>query len=202
MEKRKFVLINYADMHEEKEVTGKDGTKVTVRNHIPYSEKEAMAYEMAERMIIIHDESCVYISSAFRKFEMYLIAKYYTDIDTDGVNPEDVSDFFINNEIMDDIESFTRCDYAEAEDIFWRLEKSFIKTYEDDKSIKKAIKQSFGFLFNGEDVTESMAKAEGISRTLLDAMTALRESDAKRIKNVDNGKVTVGGNVISFAKKE
>ena len=65
MEKRKFEFEKYADMHDEKEVTGKDGTKVMVRDHISYAEKEAMANEMAENMIMIHDESCVYESSEY-----------------------------------------------------------------------------------------------------------------------------------------
>ena len=43
MKKKKFSLKKYKDAHEEKEITGADGTVITVRNHIPFEEKEKMA---------------------------------------------------------------------------------------------------------------------------------------------------------------
>ena len=49
MEKRKIDMSKYADMHDEKVIKGKDNTDIVVRNHIPFSDKEAMATEMAER---------------------------------------------------------------------------------------------------------------------------------------------------------
>jgi len=202
MEKRKFEFEKYADMHEEKEVTGKDGTKVTVRDHISYADKEAMANEMAEQLIMIHDDSCVYDSSEFDKIEKFMIAKYYTDIDTEGVEPKDIADFFINNEMMGDIREIMWRDYVEVEDIFWKLNESVTKTYEDDRCLTKALRTSFGFLFTGEDVTSSLIDAEDIKDKLFDAIGALRKVESEKEETIDNGKVMVGGNLINFAKKK
>lgn len=202
MEKRKFEFEKYADMHEEKEVTGKDGIKVIVQDHIPYAEKEAMATEMAEILVMTHDNSCAFESYEFDKYEKFMIAKYYTDIDTDGVTPDEIADFFVNNEMMMEINEIVRKDYNAVEDIYWRIADTFTKTYEDDRCLTKALRTSFGFLFNGEDVTKSLAQAEGVRDTLFEAIGALRKLDAEKEEKIDSGKVIVGGNVISFAKKE
>ena len=202
MEKRKFEFDKYADMHEEKEVTGKDGTKVMVRDHVPYATKEAMAHDMAESIIMIHDESCTYESSDYNKIKMHMIAEYYTDIDTDGVEPETVADFLINNGMIYDIMDIVCDDFEEVEDILWRLQRSVAKTYEDDKSLTKAIRSNFGFLFTGEDINESISQAEHARDTLFEALGALRKLESERAEKIDDGKVMVGGNLISFAKKE
>ena len=133
---------------------------------------------------------------------MYAIAKYYTDIDTEDVDPENIADFFINNGMMRDIMDIVRGDFEEVDDILWRLQESVTKTYEDDKSLTKAIRTSFGFLFTGEDIAENLAQAEGVSDKLFEAFGALRKLESEREEKIDEGKVMVGGNLISFAKKE
>lgn len=201
MEKIKFELDKYADMHSETDVVGKDGTKITVRNHIPFSEKEAMAKEMAMVLIIVHDDSCLYDSSEYEKIEKYMIAKYYTNIDITDVEARDVADFFINNDMMDSINEIIKEDFDVVCDILWRIDDSITKTYEDDHSIAKAIRTNFGFLFTGEDITESIERAEGIRDTLFEAIGALRDVEREREEKLNNGKVVIGGNLINFAKK-
>ena len=202
MEKRKFEFDRYAEMHDEKEVTGKDGTKVTVRNHISYSDKEQMAKEMIDYLVMTYDDSCIYDSYEYAKIAKFMIAKYYTDIDTEDVDPTNIADFFINNEMIDDILDFMLEDFGEAEEMFRKLKDSITKTYENDRSVAKALRTSFGFLFTGEDVSESMAHAEGIRDTLFDAIGALRKLESEREETIDDGRVMVGGNLINFAKKE
>ena len=202
MEKRKIDMSKYSEMCEIVTVEGKDGEKIFVRTHIPYEEKEKMATEMAERLIIIHDDSCVYKSHEFSKIKKFMVAKYYTDIDTDDLTPNDVSDFFINNEMWRMISQECGWDYTIVEDIFNALYKSVKKTYEDDKSLTKAIRTSFGFLFTGEDITESLAKAEAMKDTLYEAVGAWRQVEKEKEEKIDNGTLKVGGNIINFAKKE
>lgn len=202
MEKQKIDLGKYADMCELVEVDGKDGTKITVRTHIPYEEKEKMATEMAERLIVIHDDSCVYKSHEFGKVKKYLVAKYYTDLDTEDLTPADVANFFINNEMWRVIGQECGWDYTIVEDIFNDLYKAVKKTYEDDKSLTKALRTSFGFLFNGEDVTESLAKAEAMKDTVYEAIGAWRQVEKEKEEKIDNGTLKVGGNIINFAKRK
>lgn len=201
MEKRKYDLSKYADMHEDKQVVGKDGTEITVRDHIPYSEKEKMASEMAELLLMIHDDSCIFLSSQFEKYVKVMIAKYYTDIDTDGVDENDVADFLINNELIRPIAEHIWKDHEEVMQIFDAIEESVTKTYEDDKGLAKALRTSFGFLFTGEDVSESLAHITAEKGVIFDALNALSQLDKKKEETIDSGHLSVGGNLINFAKK-
>lgn len=202
MEKRKIDLSKYADMCEYVEIEGEDGVKIKARTHIPYEEKEKMATELAERLIVIHDDSCVYKSSNLGKLKKYLVAKYYTDIDTEDLTPDDVANFFINNEMWKMIGQQCGWDYAIVEDIFDSMYKAVKKTYADDKSLTKAIRTSFGFLFNGEDITESLAKAEAMKDMVYEAVDVWRQVEQEKEEKIDNGTLKVGGNIINFSKKK
>lgn len=202
MEKRKFDLSKYADDYECVRIDGRDGEFISVRSHIPYVEKENMAREMAERLVVIYDDSCVYKSSEYDKVKKYLVAKYYTNIDTDDHTPEEIADFFINNDMWHSIGRECGWDYTIAENIFNALYDAVKKTYEDDKSLTKALRTSFSFLFNGEDITESIAKAEAVKDTVYEAVNAWRKVEKDKEETIDNGTLKVGGNIINFAKKE
>lgn len=201
MEKRKYDLGKYADACKVEEFKGADGTVVKVRNHIPYTEKEEMATDFAEHIIMIHEDSCVYVSDQYDKYIKFLIAKYYTDIDTDGADENSVADFLINNDLYNKIEEYIWDDYSEVNAIIGSLIKSVTKTYEDDKCLTKAIRTSFGFLFTGEDITESLAKAELTSDTMFRALSEMRKIDEKKEREIDNGRLSLNGNIINFAKK-
>lgn len=198
MDKKKIDFAKYNEMCEEKKVVGKDKTEITVRTHIPYRDKFKMARELVEQNVIIHNDSCAYDNYLDQALWMLKILEYYTDVDTDGVDEEHASDFMINNEVSQKIHDIIDNDLCEVEDIYFTMRDGVMTTFEDDKSLKTALKTSFGFLFNGEDVTESLAKAETVSGTLFDALAALRKEDEKR----NPGKIDVGGNILNFAKKE
>lgn len=201
MEKRKIDFGKYADMHKETVVRGLDGTEVTVINHIPYTTKEELAFEALTKTIGLHEDSCAFTSDAIWKIRLYMIAKYYTDIDTEDVEPETVADFLINNELIDAIDDVVESDIGHVENIYLTAHKALMTTYEDDHSLKRALKTSFGFLFNGEDITETLAKAEATNDTIFSAISALQEKQKEKEEKVDNGTLTIGGNVINFAKK-
>lgn len=202
MKKKKFGLKKYNDMHDEITVQGKDGTEVTVRDHIPYTEKENMARELSETMIMVHDDSCMYESINFRKTMLFMIAKYYTNINTDNADIDDIADFMINNELDRKIKDVSEYDIKIVEEIYDDIYRAVVTTYDDDKSLTKAIRTSFGFLFTGEDVSESLAKAETVKDTLYNALNALHEKEEQQEKEIDDGMLNIGGNVISFSKKE
>lgn len=198
MDKKKIDFAKYNEMCEEKKVVGKDRTEITVRTHIPYRDKFKMARELVEQNVIIHNDSCAYDNYLDQAVWMLKILEYYTDVDTDGVDEEHAADFMINNEVYQKIHDIIENDLCAVEDIYFTMRDGVMTTFEDDKSLKTALKTSFGFLFNGEDVTESLAKAETVSGTLFDALAALRKEDEKR----NPGKIDVGGNILNFAKKE
>lgn len=202
MEKRKIDFSKYADMHEEKVIKGKDGNEIIVRDHIPFADKEIMARDMITYTTVIHDDSCVYTSVELEKYKMFAIAKYYTDIDTEDADINDVADYMVNNGLIEEVSSVVNSDFSCVMNMYWLLYDALVETYRDDTSLSKAIRTSFGFLFNGEDITESLAKAEAMKDTVIEAVGALRKVEKEREENIDNGTLRVDGNVINFAKKE
>ena len=202
MEKRKINMENCADMHDKKLIKGKDGTEITVRDHIPYSAKEAMAVEIINNSVTVHEDACVYYGSNHTKIELYMIAKYYTDIETDGLEYNDVADYLINNGLSNEIKQYIAQDYEYVQEIYVSLFDSLETIYCYDSSITRALRTSFGFLFNGEDITESLAKAEVMKDTVYDAISAFRSMEKEKSEKIDNGTVKIGGNIINFAKKQ
>lgn len=192
----------YADAHESKVIKGKDGTEITVRDHIPYEQKVKMAQEMVEEIVMIHDDSCTYESHLENAIRAMKILEYYTDAETEGADAIEVADFMINNEILREIEEYSYRDLDEVDDLYRYLKFSVVVTFDDDRSLHKAIRTSFGFLFNGEDVTESLAKAEATQETIYKAVGALREKEEEERSKVQDGKMLVGGNILSFTKRD
>lgn len=203
MDKQKIDLAKYADLCEEVQVKGKDGTVVTVRTHIPYSEKVALAQEWIEQTLMVHDDSCVYMSYESDLYRKYYIAKYYTDVDVEDATPEEVYNFMINNELYDDVNDRIMHDFDDVVMMYYAIYENYRDTYNDDRSLAKAVRTSFGFLFNGEDITESMAKAEMTKETIYKAFSALQEKEkAESTQLSDGGKLKVNGNILQFGKKK
>ena len=204
MKKHKIKAIaKYADMHNETELEGNDGTKVIVRDHIPYSQKIEMARRIAEETIMIHDDSCWYFNYMEQAIMYKYVAEYYTDINTDGIEAEQIVDYLVNNNLMNKILNYINDDYRIVMDLYSGITNSYGTTFDDDRSLRKAVRTSFGFLFNGEDITESMAKAEMTKDTIFNALSALRDKEEKDKKNLNHdGTLNIGGNIIQFGKKE
>ena len=202
MKKKAIDFKKYADMHENKEIVGTDGTKVIVRDHISYANKVAMAVALVEANVMIHDDSVCYESFAMPAERIKGIMKYYTDVPVDDADAQEVAYFAINNGLIGQIRDYIHDDYYEFEDVFVTLIRSVMDNYEDDQSLAKAIKTSFGFLFTGEDVTETLAKAEAAKDTVFDALGALREKEAQDESKMKDGKLKVEGKLLNFAKKE
>lgn len=202
MKKKAIDFKKYADMHENKEIVGTDGTKVVVRDHISYANKVAMAVALVEANVMIHDDSVCYESFAMPAERIKGIMKYYTDVPVDDADAQEVADFAINNGLIGQIRDYIHDDYYEFEDVFVTLIRSVMDNYEDDQSLAKAIKTSFGFLFTGEDVTETLAKAEAAKDTVFDALGALWEKEAQDESKMKDGKLKVEGKLLNFAKKE
>ena len=202
MEKQKIEFGKYADMHRETTIRGNDDTSVTVRDHIPWEQKEAMAKELAEQTVVIHDESCVFTGSNYERLEKYMVAKYYTDLDVDGVSDGEVADFMVNNGVWEALCACVGDDMRYVREIYFAIVGAVETTYTDDKSLTKAIRTSFPFLFTGEDVSESLAKAEANKDMIYKAIGALRDAEKQREETIDRGRLSVGGNVISISKKK
>ena len=198
MEKRKY------DIHVEEQPIGivKSGdVSVGAVQRIPYQEKEKMAKEMAEHVLTVHDDSCMFESHEYDKMFRLMVVKYYTDIDTDGVDEYELIDFMTYTGLWNELFEFIESDVSVVINIYQSIVANLIMTYADDKSIAKALRTSFGFLFNGEDITETLAKAEAMKDTVYNAIGAYRQLEQEKEEKINNGKLSVGGAIINFAKK-
>ena len=202
MKSKKINFKKYADMHDEKEITGKDGTVIFVKNHISYADKVQMARDVIENCVMIHDDSCCYESHDINAERIKAMVRYYTNVQVDDATADEVADFMINNELLGQVREYIHDDYFEAEDIYITLMNMVMEVYTDDMSLKKAIKTSFGFLFNGEDITESLAKAEMTKDTMFKALDAINKKEQEEKEKIDDGRLKVGNNILNFARKE
>ena len=143
-----------------------------------------------------------YISLVIAGMLMLSACGVTADVPVDDADAQEVADFAINNGLIGQIRDYIHDDYYEFEDVFVTLIRSVMDNYEDDQSLAKAIKTSFGFLFTGEDVTETLAKAEAAKDTVFDALGALREKEAQDESKMKDGKLKVEGKLLNFAKKE
>ena len=189
-------------MISETELIGNDGIKITARNHIPYEDKVSLCREIIENSIMIHDDSCCYENVNIHAERIMAVMKYYTNVIVDDAEAMEVCDFAINNGLIEQVREYIHDDLFELEDIYYTMLNMVIDTYTDDMSLKKAIKTSFGFLFNGEDITESLAKAEMTRDTMFKALNALNAKEKEESEKLDKGKLTVSGKILNFAKKE
>ena len=201
MRKHKIEFKKYAEMYDLVELEGNDGTKVTVRSHIPYEDKLKLAQELCEETLMIHDDSICYEGHLIYALKMKKILEYYSDVKVEDVSEIKIADFVINNGLDDKLRKAIQDDWNAVEDIFYSMSRGIMDTYTDDRGLTKAIRTSFGFLFNGEDITESLAKAEATKDTLYRALGALNAKEQEEQEKLNGGKLMVGNNIINFAKR-
>ena len=202
MRKHKIEFKKYAEMYDLIELEGNDGTKVTVRSHIPYEDKMKLAQELCEEALMVHEDSICYEGYLIYAIKLKKMIEYYTDIKTDDIDPKKVADFVINNGLESKLRQAIQDDWNAVEDIFYSMSRGVMDTFTDDRGLTKAIRTSFGFLFNGEDITESLAKAEATKDTIYKALGALDAKEKEESEKMNDGKLVIGNNIINFAKRK
>ena len=198
MDKIKVDISGAADVFQTDELTV-GGNTITMRNHIPIADKIAMAQELTTFFTDVNEETETVQRDPFASMaRVYLVVKYYTNVDIDGLSPSEVYDWIINNDAWERVEEFVRHDLWEVDEFADQIFINVQDTFNAEHSLSKAVKQSFGFLFNGEDITETLAKSRILSEEMVDIIGRLNQSQQKS----ENGTVKVGGNVISIGKKQ
>lgn len=198
--------INYGilDELETVEVCGKNGDKILVKKRISYKEKEEMAQELASSDFLFDDESDVcHLNYKYPLLRVYLIAKYYTNIDVNDIENEDdyrrLFDYITWNELYDQVYDVICSDFEGfVREVSWRLSDSAKAIHETVTSLGYKIMQTFDFLFTGEDIVQQIASAEGINEKMIDAFKALKERENL---SGGKGKVVSSGAVLNMSKK-
>ena len=172
---------------------------LTVRNHIPLEEKIKMVNELAGYVLMVDDENEVILENHTERVgTVYFVMKYYTDADLTDAEPADVYDWVVNNDAWDKISDWVGNDLFEVHEMQFAMQKNIEKAYEKEHSLGTAFRKSFGFLFNREDLAETLARTQEVSDQMLEVVGRLNEAGRKP----DGGRVNVGGNIISIGKKK
>lgn len=179
---------------------------VCVKTWLPYSEMEAMAIEMAERTLLFDNEAGVAcIGHRANMVKGYLMAKYFTDLDIVDCDPEEVYDILTNSGLYEKIEEKIFDILWRVEDIYHAVCHNMIDTYKCENSLAYKLEKTFGFLFSGEDVTETMAKSELINGQMIDMLGVFlnhkKEQEMLNVGKQDKAKLRVGGALVNMAKK-
>jgi hypothetical protein len=182
---------------KEKEIYVGENT-IHVKEWITVAEKLELLDMLAMFMLETDEPRKMrYRSAVYELGRRFLIIKYYTDVDTDGATPTDVVDWISGSGHWDDIINWCLDDMFIVDEMVDTYVQNEIDAYNREQSLSTAIRNSFGFLLNGEDITETMAKAGETGDQILEVVDRLN----KAAKKPEAGKVNIGGNVISIGKK-
>lgn len=197
MEKKKFVM-NTGDAYEVQQDVKVGDETIHVRTHIPLAEKMMMASDIVQMIEVLDDELGIVTTSSLEDVcELYLILKYYTDVDLEGVEAQQVFDWLVGYGAVDTIRNIIDADYSYVETMMWRLSSNVEAEHRARNSLTHAVKTTFGFLFDGRDITETLAESRAVSDKMLDIVGRLNDTTKKE----EAGRVNVSGNVINIGKK-
>lgn len=168
------------------------GQTIKVQSFIPYKTKVEAAQELVAIGAIFDEKlGIAYWSHMYEAATRYVRLKYYTDFDLTAY--EGAEGLYL---LMDrtDTEDSTELDNAVGEDfdtvrnLAWDIYHNVKYVFEHEHSLGQKVLGSFGFLFDGKDITESLAEAREISEKMIDTLGAAKK----------------GGNVVDmsqYAKK-
>lgn len=183
-----------------------NGIKVQVKKWLPYSVMEEMAMELASMALMFDaDVGFACIGHGEKMAKAYLIVKYFTDLDIEGCTPEEVFDYVTATELLEKIESAVDNAMWRVEDIYYLMCRTLVDKFMKENSVEGLLKKTFGFLLTGEDITESLAKSEGIANRMVEVMDIFQRHEKEQavLKSTkkDSSKMKIGGATLSLAKK-
>lgn len=182
------------------DVTLEDGVQVKVRNYLPYAEREEAAAEYAARALIVADEENGIVYDSYRiDIEWdYVMVKYYTNIDVDGIPTEDVFDYAKRTGLLDKIKLVTNDDTYLTLAMGDKMVYAATTAIEKRGSLPYFIKNRMGYLLDAEKTAETLAQAEDLKEKMIDILGAVKERDM--MKSVQKKPAVIPGGV-NLAKK-
>lgn len=177
-----------------------------VKKRIPYEEKIALAEELLQLAYVIDDENGIgYLLEDYEAKELFLILKYYSDIDTSEFESKDLMwklyDYLTGTDhCADKIFEAIGEDYGIVLSIFSRFKKAVESAFKEKQSIGGFLQKAIMPLLSESGIVDTLAKAESTTDTMKKMYDAYRRAeDEEKMKK--SGKVNVGGAILNFAKK-
>ena len=162
------------------------GQNVKVRTELTYKEIIQWAQEYVARAVILHPSGVAYWSHLSDAVEDLIIMKALTDMDTSAYETEEGLMEMID-QTMGNAEWFEFMKAASAVRMHIKhmadmLFENLRKIHEKENSLDYKIRESFGFLFTGEDLTETLAHARGANEQMIEHLGAIM-----KVKELMNG---------------
>ena len=116
----------------------------------------------------------------------FLVLVHYTDLDTTqydtGEGRQTLYDILATHDMWDDILGIVEEDMADVDSICMRLEFSARRNFEYTHSLQYQVMKTIQSILGTEDVTETIAKAEGLNSKLIEMLGALQREQASPVK--------------------
>ena len=116
----------------------------------------------------------------------FLVLVHYTDLDTSVFDTaqgrQELFDIIATHGLWESIMEIVEDDLEDVDCISARLETSARKSFEHEHSLHFQVLKTFQSLLGTEDVTETIAKAEGLNSRLIDMLSALQREQVNPVK--------------------
>lgn len=116
----------------------------------------------------------------------FLVLVHYTDLDTSAFDTaegrQELFDIIATHGLWEGIMEVVEDDLEDVDCISARLETSARRGFEHEHSLHFQVLKTFQSLLGTEDVTETIAKAEGLNSKLIDMLGALQREQANPVK--------------------
>ncbi|MBQ8963019.1 MAG: hypothetical protein IJ089_04370 [Clostridia bacterium] len=116
----------------------------------------------------------------------FLVLVHYTDLDTSVFDTaegrQELFDIIATHGLWESIMEIVEDDLEDVDCISARLETSARRSFEHEHSLHFQVLKTFQSLLGTEDVTETIAKAEGLNSRLIDMLGALQREQANPVK--------------------
>lgn len=200
MEKKKYAMAVAEPKTNQFDLP--DGAKMTVVNFIPYAEKENFVMDVVAATLQIDEEQGIcYRGYNHDAAYLYCFLKYYTDVDVEGAEIQEVFDWLTSWCDVDDIYKLAENDLGIVFEMEYDFYNACRKRFEQEHSLGQMAKA----LFN-TDVDTNNAETRELIEKLVDMKGALMEKeDNEKILQFGQKKtaksVKTGGAMINLAKK-
>lgn len=164
------------------------GKECRVKSRISYSEKIDAAQTLASKEAVFdEDRGIAYVGYMEDAARMFVRLAYYTDLDMAEYGSYDgmvkLMDMVEQEEMIDEFIDMTGCDFDTVEKLAYTIFNNARVIFEKEHSIGYRIEQSFGFLFDGQDITQTLAQARDVNEQMIDHLGIIM--NAKQEKPID-----------------
>ena len=116
----------------------------------------------------------------------FLVLVHYTDLDTSVFDTaqgrQELFDIIATHGLWESIMEIVEDDLEDVDCISARLETSARRSFEHEHSLHFQVLKTFQSLLGTEDVTETIAKAEGLNSKLIDMLGTLQREQVNPVK--------------------